>query len=104
LTINADGSIGSCPNSAVDNTFGHINDDIIDLLTAPNRINSIVCESQRNPICYECEVYDICNGDCHQLAWEDDVCAAPKKFMQMLKRDNNIELYREVLSSFVGQE
>lgn len=104
FTLNADGTIGGCPNSAVDNTFGHINDDIVDLLTSPGRVENIMCESQRNPLCYTCDVYDICNGDCHQLAWDGDVCASPKSLMRELKQNNNINLYREVLGTFVGGE
>jgi radical SAM protein with 4Fe4S-binding SPASM domain len=104
FTVNADGTIGGCANSAVETTFGHISDDIRQLLTAPGRIQNIVCETQRNPLCFGCDVYDICNGDCHQLAWQGDVCASPKTLMQQLKRDNNNVLYREILGSFMGQE
>lgn len=104
FTINADGTIGGCANSAVETTFGHINDDIRSMLVSPGRVNNIVCEAQRNPLCYGCEVYDICNGDCHQLAWEGDICASPKTLMKQLKQDNNLNLYKEILGSFVGQE
>lgn len=104
FTINADGTIGGCPNGAVDSTFGHINDDLVDLLTSPGRVENIVCESERNPLCYTCDVYDICNGDCHQLAWEGDLCASPKSLMRHFKTENNLELYRDVLGSFVGGE
>lgn len=104
FTINADGTIGGCPNSAVDNTFGHISDTISDLLMAPGRIENIVCESARNPLCFSCDVYDICNGDCHQLAWEGDICASPKSLMRMIKTENNTALYNEVLGTFVGRE
>ena len=65
-----------------------------------------------------CEVVDICNGDCHQLNWEtaddtkisnpDDyevvVCPAPKTLMKYLKEQNNISLYNEVLNGFMGAE
>lgn len=104
FTVNADGAIGGCPNSAVDNTFGTIDDSIYHLLTAPGRIDNIICESERNPVCYTCDVYDVCNGDCHQLAWDGDVCASPKQLMRHIKQQNNINLYREVLDTFVGGE
>lgn len=104
FTLNADGTIGGCPNAAVDNTFGHITNDIVDLLTSPGRVENIVCESQRNPLCYSCDVYDICNGDCHQLAWEGDLCASPKSLMRHLKENNDVQLYREVLGTFVAGE
>ena len=104
FTLNADGTIGGCPNSAVDNTFGTLNDSIPALLGSEGRLENIVCESQRNPNCYGCEVFDICNGDCHQLAWEGNVCAAPKSLMKKLKANNDLELYKDVLNQFIGVE
>jgi radical SAM protein with 4Fe4S-binding SPASM domain len=104
FTLNADETIGGCPNSAVTNTYGTLDDDIIDLLSSTGRVENIVCETQRNPICYTCEVYDVCNGDCAQLAWEGDICASPKSLMKRFKRDNNVELYKEVLNGFIGAE
>jgi radical SAM protein with 4Fe4S-binding SPASM domain len=104
FTLNADGTIGGCPNSAVDNTFGFINDEIATLLSSEGRLENIACESQRNPNCYGCEVFDICNGDCHQLAWQGDVCAAPKSLMRHLKESNDLDLYKTVLNGFVGVE
>ena len=104
FTLNATGTIGGCPNSAVDNTFGTIDDDIVSLLTSPGRMENIACESTRNPLCYTCEVFDICNGDCHQLSWQGDICASPKTLMKHLKQERNIELYSKVLNGFMGQE
>jgi radical SAM protein with 4Fe4S-binding SPASM domain len=104
FTLNADGTIGGCPNSAVDNTFGRITDDIVDLLGSEGRMQNIVCESQRNPNCYGCEVFDICNGDCHQLAWQDNVCAAPKSLMKKLKAEKDYVLYKDILNKFIGAE
>lgn len=106
LTINADGSIGGCPNNAVFNTFGTINDDPYSVLYSEGRICNINTEAERNPICNSCEVYDICNGDCHQLAWQNDICAAPKSLMinaKQMSEDNN-QLYYQMLNGFMGQE
>jgi len=104
LTINADGTIGGCPNSAVTNTFGTIYDDIETLMTSPGRMCNINSEIIRHPICYMCPVYDICNSDCHQLAWEGNICAAPKSLMIRLKKEDNIALYKKFLGGFMGQE
>jgi radical SAM protein with 4Fe4S-binding SPASM domain len=104
LTINADGNIGGCPNSAVEKTFGTIDDDIAELMTSPGRMCNINAESIRMPACFTCEVFDICNGDCHQLAWEGNVCAAPKSLMEHLKNNNDQELFKKFLDGFMGQE
>jgi radical SAM protein with 4Fe4S-binding SPASM domain len=85
FTINADGTISGCPNSAVGNSFGDINQSIVDILTSPKRINNIRCEIERDNRCYSCEVFDVCNSDCHQLEWQGDICAAPKTLMRELK-------------------
>ena len=84
-TINADGSLSGCPNAAPEEQFGHINDDIKSLINSPKRIKNIACERSRDPRCYECPVFMYCGGDCHQLAWQDNICGAPKSLMKLLK-------------------
>ena len=84
FTLNADGTIAGCPNSAPEQAFGHIRDAIADLLINPQRIDNIACERSRDPRCYSCEVFQYCNSDCHQLEWQDDVCGAPKSLMKEL--------------------
>ena len=85
FTINADGSISGCPNSAPEFQFGHINDSIKTLINSPIRLDNIACERSRDPRCYSCDVFEYCGGDCHQLAWQDDICGAPKSLMRHLK-------------------
>ena len=84
-TINADGSLSGCPNAAPEEQFGHIDDDIKSLINSPRRIKNIACERSRDPRCYECPVFMYCGGDCHQLAWQGDICGAPKSLMKLLK-------------------
>ena len=86
FTLNADGSISGCPNSAPEFQFGHINDSIEDLINSPIRLENMACEKSRNPLCYSCEVFQHCGGDCHQLSWQDDICGAPKSLMKVLSK------------------
>jgi radical SAM protein with 4Fe4S-binding SPASM domain len=95
FTINADGTIAGCPNSAPEQHFGHISDSIQDLLYNPTRLNNIACERSRDPRCYECPVFQYCGGDCHQLSWEDNICGAPKSLMKQLAGINT-EVNRKV--------
>lgn len=88
FTVNADGSISGCPNSAPEHQFGHINDDINVLLNSPQRIENIACERARDPRCYTCEVFQYCNSDCHQLEWQENVCGAPKSLMKLLSKNS----------------
>ena len=83
--LNADGTISGCPNSAPEFQFGHITNDIKSVINSPVRIENIACERARNPICFSCEVFEFCGGDCHKLAWQGDICGAPKSLMKELK-------------------
>lgn len=104
ITINANGSVGGCPNGAVTNTFGTIYDDIFDLLYSEGRMCNISNETQRPNACYSCPVFETCNGDCYQLEFEDGVCPAPKSLMIHLKENKDIELFKKFLNGFQGQE
>jgi radical SAM protein with 4Fe4S-binding SPASM domain len=86
FTINADGSIAGCPNSAPEDHYAHINDDIDALFTNPKRLYIMACERNRDPRCYECPVFSYCGGDCHQLEWQGNICGAPKSLMVELKK------------------
>lgn len=88
FTVNADGTLAGCPNSAPEDHYAHITDSIDSLLNNPNRLHAIACERNRDPRCYECPVFQFCGGDCRQLAWEDDVCGAPKSLMLELGQLN----------------
>jgi radical SAM protein with 4Fe4S-binding SPASM domain len=101
FTLNADGSIAGCPNSAPEAAFGSIDDDISELLQSPKRIETIACERARDPRCYECPVFMYCNSDCHQLEWEGNICGAPKSLMLSLagintSKDNRFIPIKEI--------
>lgn len=84
ITLNADGSIGGCPNSAPEEFFGHIDMAIEELFMAPKRLDVMVSERTRNEHCFTCPVFSYCGSDCHRLAWEGDVCASPRRLMMRL--------------------
>lgn len=89
ITINADGTLGGCPNTSLNNSFGTIYDEPTDILNNPCRLCSIKKEEIRDSRCYICELFNICNGDCHQLDWQKDYCPSPKKLMMELKKALN---------------
>lgn len=90
FTINADGTIAGCPNSAPVDYFSTINESPETVINAPKRCDIIMSELNRDPRCYNCPVYKYCGGDCHQLAWEGDVCPAPKLLMRELAGINTL--------------
>ena len=87
FTINADGTLSGCPNAAPEFQFGNIYQDIKSLINSPQRIENIACETARNTECFDCPVFEFCGGDCHQLAWQDGICGAPKSLMKELKAE-----------------
>ena len=89
FTINADGTIGGCPNSAPEDFYGHIDENIVKLLQNPKRQHIISCELSRDPRCYECPVFIYCGGDCHQLQWEGNQCGSARSLMINLKETTN---------------
>ena len=93
LTINANGSIAGCPNSAPTEFFGHISQPLDDMFTSNRRTESIINEKMRNPNCYQCPVFKYCGSDCHKLDWEEidgrNVCPAPKSLMFTLKKQKD---------------
>ncbi len=97
FTLNPDGSIGGCPNDAPVNNYGTLDMEIKDLFYNPGRMKKIACESFRNPACYKCPVFDICNGDCQQMLWQGNVCASPKSLIKHLKTINDYDLFDKFL-------
>ena len=96
ITINADGSIGGCPNTSLINKFSSIEKEPSDLRKNSCRLCLIKKEQEKNPKCFLCSFYQFCNGDCHQLEWKDGICPAPISIYQQIfkeesKRVNNID-------------
>lgn len=84
FTLNANGTIGGCPNSAPEEFFGHIEMSIEELMKSTMRIDTMVKERARNELCFTCPVFSYCGSDCHRLAWEGDMCASPRQLMKKL--------------------
>ena len=87
ITINADGSIGGCPNSAPNHFFTSIEEDPKELYKNKLRNELIHREEIRHIECYACDLYQICNGDCHQLDWQGDICPAPKQLIYAIQKN-----------------
>ena len=87
-TINADGTVAGCPNTAPTMHYGHIDTPAKEVRLSPKRMEIISCEQhERDPRCYSCPVFMYCHSDCHHLVWMDDVCPAPKTLMMKLAKE-----------------
>jgi radical SAM protein with 4Fe4S-binding SPASM domain len=97
VTINADGTLSGCPNSAPSEYWGNIGWTMEDNLKSKKRLKVMACEMKRNENCLKCPVSSICNGDCHRLPWQEDICAAPKSLMKKFKEENRIDDYKKLI-------
>ena len=84
ITMNADGSLSGCPNSAPTQLWGHISKSTNTFVENESRLNAICSEQIRPNGCLTCEVKEFCFGDCYKLQWDDSTCAAPKSLFKHL--------------------
>lgn len=98
FTVNADGTIAGCPNSAPTSHYAHISDNIASILSHDKRGCMIASEAYIDPRCISCEVFGECGGDCYKLEW-DTQCPAPKRLMYGLnnKTDRAVQLQVHLL-------
>lgn len=97
ITINANGSMAGCPNSATNSTWGTTEQKVSNFLKNPNRIQAICSEKERNPICGNCTVKHICNGDCYKLKWDKEVCPAPISVLREMESNKNHDILKRLL-------
>lgn len=78
ITINPDGSVGGCPNTAY-SPIGNLD------YNDPKKTTIwIQKENTRDNQCYTCEYFQYCNGDCFQLTWDNTGCPGMKSIYQYL--------------------
>ena len=84
LTINANGTVGECPNSARTNVIGDIT------MNAEDVLGNHVCtlhKSEHFQTCLACSYFKHCRGGCKEQTWIDGVCSYPKKTADAIRRD-----------------
>jgi len=95
VTMNADGSLAGCPNTAGSNNFAHLNDGVDQFLTSDGRLEEIADELDFHPQCLQCDVFHLCGGDCHQLPWQGDRCGGLKHLLRYV-RDEQYDHTRHI--------
>ena len=95
ITINADGTMAGCPNSATDSTWSDISKNPNEFIYSPQRVSAVCKEKMRKSGCYSCDLKQICNGDCYKLEW-DEQCPAPMKTMRALQK-STVQKQKELL-------
>ena len=95
LTINADGSVGACPNSSLTAPFTSIYESVQPIYEKQQKL--IKREELRQLSCYTCNYFSICNGDCCQLSFFHGECPFPKNLANAIK--NRQKLQYDVVSA-----
>lgn len=81
LTINADGTIGTCPNVSKQTVLGTLDDPFSDVMNSELRSQLIISERLRRQECLDCSFFQVCNGGCMQTTG----CYEGKKFFSVLE-------------------
>lgn len=81
VTINANGTIGGCPNIALLYPYSSINEQPQHIFNNQLRNKLIKQQQYKNNNCYSCNFYQNCNGDCFQLSWQNNICPMPKNIL-----------------------
>jgi radical SAM protein with 4Fe4S-binding SPASM domain len=88
VTINSDGSLSGCPNSAARLHHAKVADGVEVFLNSDGRVDQITKELTWNDPCLSCDVFDLCGGDCHRLPWQEGRCGGLKNTLRFLSGRN----------------
>lgn len=84
VTINSDGSLSGCPNTAASLHHATLESGVDAFLRSDGRLEEIATELTWGDACITCDVYDLCGGDCHRLPWQDGRCGGLKNTLRHL--------------------
>lgn len=82
ITINPDGSLSACPNTA-DRTIGRIRNGSM-MFDEDSMRCAIASEEHRRNECLTCRFFKNCNGECCQLQFDDSGCPGLTKIYEYL--------------------
>jgi radical SAM protein with 4Fe4S-binding SPASM domain len=92
FTPNADGTIAGCANGAREEASGSVHRSATEYLASTERLERMTKEVDRDVRCYDCNLYDVCLGDCHRLSWQGDSCPGLKRLLTYFKYGNIIPI------------
>lgn len=84
MTINADGSVGNCPNDARVNPVARMEDGAREAI---KRIHQKKHTPKKE--CLLCKWFPYCRSGCEQLEWQGDTCPYPKQLAETIWRNMN---------------
>ena len=100
FTLNCNGTLGLCPDEAYVRPLSDITEftkswDSFEAKARTAHLSHITQEI--HPMCYKCEFYDVCGGNCEQSLFDEDSeeCPLSKKVIKFQHQE--IELFKEKL-------
>lgn len=97
VTINSNGSLGGCPNMASQHKHATIEEGAKVFLDSDGRVDEIARELTFPEGCLNCDVFDLCGGDCHRLPWQNGRCGGLKNTLRYLSgRDTQSNIILKV--------
>jgi radical SAM protein with 4Fe4S-binding SPASM domain len=96
FTLNPNGTVGLCPDKTYVEPFSTVNEMMTDWASFENKSLDVVIkklvDKDEHVMCYSCEHYDICGGNCEiTLFDETEECPLSKKVISRVR--NNINTF-----------
>lgn len=102
FTMNPNGSVGLCPDLTYVEPFSTVDEMYTDWQTFEDKSLDIIMnklvKQEEHTMCYTCEHYDICGGNCDASLFDDtDECPLSKKVISRVRGNINrfIEIYED---------
>jgi radical SAM protein with 4Fe4S-binding SPASM domain len=84
VTINSNGTLGGCPNVATARNHARLEQGADAFISSEARAEEIAKELTWGDACLNCDVFDLCGGDCHRLPWQQGRCGGLKNTLRYL--------------------
>ena len=102
FTLNPNGTVGLCPDKTYVEPFSTTTEMKQDWTTFQNKSLDVIMkklvEMDQHTMCFECEHYDICGGNCDASLFDDsDECPLSKSVISKIRNNKEvfIKLYED---------
>ena len=93
FTLNPNGTVGFCPDRTYIEPQAHVNDLVDNWALFEEKGAKIISEKmfdEQNTMCFSCEHYDICGGNCDSTLFDEtDECPLSKKVVSRVRNNIN---------------
>jgi len=104
FTLNPNGTVGFCPDRTYIEPQAHVDDLVNNWQLFEDKGAKVMSEKmfeEQNQMCFDCEHYDICGGNCDSTLFDEtDECPLSKKVVSRIRNNKErfIDLYKNKAS------